>query len=167
MDNLTLGIDPGNKGAIAVFINHKLKSVIDAPTVVKRQGSGRMYCAEGFSAITGQILADMGHSDSYQRVAFVESVHAMPKQGVTSMFYFGYGCGVIDGVLRASGFRVHYVTPQMWKRGLGLIGKDKQASAKTATELYPDFADMFAPKTKDGRAEAALIGYWGIKNYQY
>ena len=31
----------------------------------------------------------------------VENVHAMPKQGVASMFKFGFGCGIIRGVTGA------------------------------------------------------------------
>jgi crossover junction endodeoxyribonuclease RuvC len=95
----------------------------------------------------------------------VESVHAMPGQGVTSMFTFGQGFGVILGICCHAGYtelnhRLVLVTPQKWKTFHGLIGCDKTASIARAMSLYP--GEGFRPsararKPSDGMAEAALI----------
>lgn len=76
-------------------------------------------------------------------VCVIESVHAMPGQGVTSMFTFGRGYGFLLGVLMSHSFKIVTVTPQRWQKELGL-GKsegDKPAWKRKlkakAEQLYP------------------------------
>ena len=83
----------------------------------------------------------------------------MPGQGVASMFNFGMGYGIIQGVVSALGIPYELVTPQSWKKRAGLIGKDKDNARTMAQQLYPD-----APlgRKKDiGRADALLIARFG------
>lgn len=47
------------------------------------------------------------------------------------------------------------------RRALGL-SPDKGASRRRAIELWPAQSAMFARVKDDGRAEAALIGYWWL-----
>ena len=96
-------------------------------------------------------------------VAVIEDVHAMPKQGVASMFKFGRSLGIAEGVLAGNGCSLRYVTPTKWKRALGL-NQDKGASRRRAIELWPSKAGLFKRVKDDGRAEAALIGWWWLKH---
>lgn len=76
---------------------------------------------------------------------YLEAVHAMPGQGVTSMFTFGRNYGFILGVLMALGARVVLVQPRKWQQAIGITpaakGAPKSAhKAKLKAEaqrLYP------------------------------
>ena len=94
-------------------------------------------------------------SDDYEVV--IEAVHAQPKQGVSSTFKFGKAYGQLVGMAQLMNTRYHFVSPQRWKRDLG-ITSNKEDGLKLARELFPD-----APLTRKkdhNRAEALLIAYW-------
>ena len=145
---IIIGIDPGVTGAIGCLSP-------DAPT---------------------PLVWDMPPNprDLYERLvsfhpmvsvsAIVEQAQAMPKQGVSSTFKTGYGYGVIIGVLASLGIPYETVTPSVWKRAMGLQGKDKDASRSLARCYWPD-----APlsRVKDhGRAEALLIAEYGRRKHE-
>lgn len=149
MSAIIIAVDPGKTGAVAALDQDgNLHDTWDMPVIDKR------VCAP--------LLADL--LVPLQRVAelcVIEDVHAMPKQGVTSMFTFGRGLGVVEGVALGAGIPVRWVSPAKWKRALGL-SPDKGASRRRAIELWPAQSAMFARVKDDGRAEAALIGYWWL-----
>lgn len=151
-----LGIDPGVKGGIALLsLERGLIEVLDMPSAVVRVGKGnktRILPAE-----LARYLAR--HSPAH---AYVEAVHAMPSQGVSSTFAFGQALGQVEGVLAALGVPVSYVTPQAWKRALQ-VKADKGTSRQRAMQLWPALAGSFARVRDDGRAEAALIGLYGLR----
>jgi crossover junction endodeoxyribonuclease RuvC len=79
------------------------------------------------------------------------------------MFGFGRSLGVVEGVLAALNVPVTYVAPATWTKALGkAAGKD--ASRQRAIELFPAMSEHFKRVKDDGRAEAALIAMWGIRN---
>ena len=141
-----LGIDPGVTGAIAV-----LRPEWEYSHVVEDMPSNPRDLWEMLKPWT------MCH-------AIVEQAQAMPKQGVSSTFKTGYGYGVIIGVLASLGIPYETVTPSVWKRAMGLQGKDKDASRSLARCYWPD-----APlgRVKDhGRAEALLIAEYGRRKHE-
>ena len=84
----------------------------------------------------------------------MEQVHSMPGQGVASTFKFGRAVGAIDAVADMMFGVWHIVSPQRWKKSMG-VTQDKLKSLNLARELWPN-----APlsRMKDhGRAEALLI----------
>lgn len=95
--------------------------------------------------------------------AWVEDVHAMPRQGVTSSFNFGMSTGIVRGVLAARLIPVHFVSPALWKRHFQL-GADKQQARLRATNLFPEHADLFRRRLDDGRAEALLLAVYGARH---
>ena len=150
-----IGVDPGNFGAIALFEGNQLISIHDMP-IVSMERNGKIknsMSAQQFAFILKDLRIDY---------ACVERVGSMPGQGVSSVFAFGRSAGVIEGVLAALEIPITYVTPTKWQQSMNRgIGKD--ASRHRAMELYPKFADYFKLKKHDGRAEAVLIGAYGIK----
>ena len=80
----------------------------------------------------------------------------MPKQGVASSFKFGVSKGVIIGILVALDIPTSYVTPTVWKKGMGL-NADKERSRKAALDRWPLSKELFRLKKHADRAEAALI----------
>lgn len=140
------GIDPGRGGGIAV---------------IREDGSvaTSVFDEAGYKSI----LQSLNGSS----LVIVEDVHAMPKQGVTSMFNFGFNKGWILGVLYALGIPTQLVSPQKWKRAFGLDG-DKQKSIACASRLFPN-ANLFATprckKSHDGICEALLMAEYGRRAY--
>jgi len=140
-----IGIDPGKGGAIAVI--HEDGTIVTS-----------VFTEEEYLKVISQ------HQYSF---AIVEDVHAMPKQGVTSMFNFGYNKGWIMGILYAYTIPTELVSPQKWKKMFSLNG-EKQKSIDCARRLFPQ-ANLFAtPRCKkphDGIAEALLMAEYGRRVY--
>jgi len=91
---------------------------------------------------------------------FIENVHAMPKQGVSSSFRFGDGFGQLKGVIAALQLPSTRVAPAEWKKALKL-GRDKEQSRYRASKLYPSGAAAWPRKKDNGIAEAVLIAHYG------
>lgn len=149
-----VGIDPGFGGAIAIFKDGHINSILDMP-VVKVDGKTNLNIA----AI--QIAFNQLNSESV--TAVVEAVHAMPGQGVTSMFRFGYQLGVLHALIVGMGWNLETVTPQSWKKEFGLLGQPKEAALACAIKLFPVRKVNFERKKDIGRADAALIGLYAIR----
>lgn len=140
-----IGVDPGAKGGIAV---------------IRDDGSAELapFTKENYLRVV---------SCHKCGVAVVEKVHAMPSQGVTSMFSFGENFGWIQGLLFAFSIPCVLVPPQTWKRHFGLIfphGTDKneikRRSIEKARALFPLANLLPTPRCKkesDGMAEALLM----------
>jgi crossover junction endodeoxyribonuclease RuvC len=144
---LTLGIDPGLSGAVAV-LDHagELVSVTDLP-VIRDLSLAWIDGGELQSII---LTALQGR----QARALIERVSSMPGQGIASSFLFGVGFGSVLSVLQALRIPLEFVTPGVWKKSYGL-SKDKHASLHKARLLFPS-AELHLAK-HDGRAEALLI----------
>jgi len=153
-----IGIDPGLDGAVAIINGTGNLVVIDMPTVtVERNGKSKRQVS---ATELAQILASHNSNNCH---VFVEKVSAMAGQGVTSVFSFGRSFGMIEGILAAFRLPVTYVAPATWVKAVGR-GQGKDASRARAMELFPENQADFKLKKFDGRADAALIAYWGTKN---
>ena len=89
----------------------------------------------------------------------IESVSAMPGQGVTSMFNFGKGFGWILGILDAYAVPYELVRPQKWKKEFS-ITSDKNTSIAVCKRLFPWVSLLPTErcrKDNDGMAEALLL----------
>lgn len=141
-----IGIDPGKSGAIAV---------------IKNDGS---IVTHVFDEVEYMNIV----CNSPGSLAIVEDVHAMPKQGVSSMFSFGYNKGWSVGVLSAFGCLVRLVSPMKWKAHYGLLNCDKSASVRVAQSIFPGvnlFPTKRCKKPSDGIAEALLMAEYGRRTY--
>lgn len=105
--------------------------------------------------------------ESKPLVAFVESVAAMPKQGVASTFSFGTGFGLLRGILCGLGIPYRLVKPQEWQ-GVVLAGLNrsnpKAAAYLFASRAWPtlDFrANERCTKAHDGLVDALCIAEFG------
>lgn len=152
---ITLGIDPGLSGAWAMLDQRGKVLGCDVLPVIRDQGTAWI---DGPFLLTQLFAADLERSIYDQKVAYVERVHAMPKQGVTSVFTFGMGFGSILPTLQHAGFSIRFVTPNVWKKSLGLT-KDKSLSRDRARLMFPS---VRLDRVKDtNMAEALLIAHYG------
>ena len=154
--SVIIGIDPGITGAIAVLDKDttKIIQLEDMPITPDGKGKKNKVSGTGIKRVLGQYSPD----DVFMVV--LEQVHAMPGQGVSSMFSFGRSYGAIEAAVGVLGFSLVYVTPQRWKRTAGLIGALKDASRGKVLDLYPDAS--VHRKKDSGRADAVLIARYGI-----
>ena len=140
-------IDPGITGAICIHDEGRY-TFFDMPVLSMRNGKKR---------VDGQALATILKGCTH---VAIEEVSAMPGQGVTSMFGFGYSAGVCAGVCGALGASVHMVSPRSWKAWCGLIGTDKDFSRTLAIQRYPELAEHLQRKKDIGRADALWLCLW-------
>lgn len=153
---LTLGVDPGQTGAIAAIADGVPVGFIDMPTVERKAG-GQQVDAEKLGADLRALIAK--HHGAYV-YGVIEQVNALPKQGSASGFRFGQSDGIARGVLGALGIRLISVPPQTWKRYLRLTGLDKDAARLHVIQRYPALADQLKRKKDVGRADALLVALW-------
>ena len=153
-----LGIDSGIHGAIAVLTeNGALLTVVDMPSAVVKVGKSNK------TRVMPQALALFiaAHKPVH---AYVEAVHAMPGQGVSSMFAFGQAFGQVEGVLAALGVPITYVTPTVWKKAMQ-VSALKGSSRTRAMQLWPAQAAEFVRVRDADKAEACLLALYGLRQY--
>lgn len=142
-----LGIDVGMSGALSFYDGTELMCY-RMPTF-ERNKTHRL---------DGRRIAEIVKTNQPTH-AWIEQVNAF-GMGATSAYNFGFGCGLIEGVLSSLGIPFSYVTPQVWKKAMQ-CPTDKSAARMRATQLLPAFADNWALKRDDGVAEASLIALYG------
>ena len=164
MRKVYVGIDPGKEGAV-VRLHVEFPGsaqVYDTPVLRSRGSAKTVYDEPEMARVLRQAAAVR---DGFHALVVIEKVHAMPRQGVTSSFNFGRGFGVVEGVFAAMGRPVTYVSPAKWKKAMGLTA-DKGVSRRRAIEQWPAHGKHFARVKDDGRAEAALIALWHLRQRQ-
>ena len=148
MNKYIIGVDPGINGSISIltdngeYVDHLLMPKMKVGT------KNRVNSAAVVAWLKQYQCADC---------CYIEKVHAMPGQGVTSMFSFGHSAGIIEGIIVALGIPITLVTPQSWKKKIGLIGKDKDAARTRAIQLYPDIRDLDLKGKGQALADSILI----------
>ena len=96
---------------------------------------------------------------------YVEKVGAMPGNGSVSMFNFGFGCGVIEGVILAKGAAINYIRPQAWKKAVlgAKYPHDKAGAIAFCKDNYPE-VNLILPRCRtphDGIADAICLMHYG------
>ena len=124
---MILGIDVGLDGGLAVLDGANAP----LPAVMPTTGTERRQIDEAALRAWLEDVQLQARQRGQPLTAYVESVSAMPKQGVASMFSFGCGYGLVRGIL--CGLRIPYrlVKPQEWQRVVltGLDRRDPKAAA--------------------------------------
>lgn len=138
---ITIGIDPGKNGGIAVI-----------------DELGHAYADKMPETITDMFehFDSLNVSHTGDRRAYIEQVHSSPQMGVKSAFTFGNGFGHLEMALTACGIPFERIRPQAWQKALGCMTKgDKNVSKRRAQELFPSL------KITHSTADALLIAEYG------
>lgn len=157
---ITAGIDPGKKGGLVLLGSSGLPVLVERVPLIKTKVNNKVREVIDYGNMFRVWKQCMEHLDH----VFIEQVTGSLGKGAQSgSFNFGYSAGFIYGIVSAAGVPHTFITPQKWKKIMGLPpGSDKGASIRRAIQLFPDSAAEFARKTVDeGVAEAALIGKAG------
>ncbi len=103
-EKIFIGIDPGKNGGAAI-INEMMDS---EPIITFR-------CPKTPTEMALSLMSTIPVDVSYDDVlVLIEHVHAMPKNGVVSMFSFGQNLGHWEGILGAFELNVEYAGPRTW-----------------------------------------------------
>ena len=142
------GLDPGKSGGMAKWCNGKIVKVCAMPIA-------------GKTLDLPAIASWLSYKNEGTVVAYIEKVGAMPLQGVTSMFTFGFVTGCLHGILSALKIPFYLVPPQTWKKVV-LAGTphDKQSTIEFVMRAYPYVnlrATARSVKPHDGIADAICI----------
>jgi crossover junction endodeoxyribonuclease RuvC len=148
-----VGIDPGVDGGLAAITPEGLV----LRTMPMFEAGGKRFLDER------EIVRWMMDFAIRNARVFIESVHAMPKQGVASMFTFGTGWGQVRGICAGLGLSYELVRPQEWQREL-LAGQPEGSEYLVASRLWPAAewrATDRSRKPHSGIVDAALIAEYG------
>jgi crossover junction endodeoxyribonuclease RuvC len=149
--SLTLGIDPGVTGALAVLDNRELLSVEDLPMIA----DGALKWIDASTLLPRLIDLKAGRAMH----AIVERQQAMPAQGRSTAVVIGLALGSLLATLQAAGCSIEFTTAAKWKGALGL-SQDKAASLNRARLLYPTAS--LDRRRDHNRAEALLLAHWAV-----
>lgn len=143
-----LAVDPGLSGAVCLL------------------GNGLLHAKRDFKSLP-HLAHSVAHFGPLADYAVMENVHAMPGQGVCSMFSFGRAAGAADGALAVSlrsEIEVEYVTPQKWqqwyRKELGIPKEEEFDARAIALKLLPDYSELFRRKKDHNTADAILLAVW-------
>lgn len=151
---MIVGIDPGFTGAWFALHPTGCGFEYDDLDVL---GSGRDKHLNAMKLVDQMKTIRLIHNIE---LIVVEKVTSSPQMGVASSFRFGETFGAIRGVVAALEVRVEYVAPAIWKRALK-VSADKDKARMRAQELMPACRAAWPLKKHDGRAEAALLAWYG------
>lgn len=144
-----IGIDPGVSGAWAVIDE-------DAQIVLVKN-----YLDSSFKDFQEEVFLIL--SDYEISLVAIEKVHAMPGQGVTSMFTFGQNFGGWLATLEVLGLRHVLVRPTKWQKDiLGDVpkGESKARALDFAKSMFPEQKFL---KSHHGKVDAVLLAFWARK----
>jgi len=154
-----LGIDPGLTGGIALLTE---SSPADTGSSLNLWVMPTTRWTKDRRMVDDVELSNILRSNGPIDHAFIELVHAMPKQGACSMFSFGAGWGMVRGI--CAGLQIPYslVTPQQWQKVM-LAGHPKGSEKTVASGYWPAecFIARGCRKIHDGLLDAALIAEYG------
>lgn len=133
-----VGVDPGQNGALACIGYTPDKPIRVVGRVVYVLPFSKLTERDIFESITTLVCG--ARDNDLEVIGVLELVHSMPKQGVSSMFKFGYNFGLLEMCLIATGVGYTKVTPQKWQKTLGCNrrkGEGKNATKRRAQQLFP------------------------------
>ncbi|MGL4811868.1 MAG: hypothetical protein ACRCXM_08830 [Beijerinckiaceae bacterium] len=141
---ILLGCDPGVNGALALFDTSEKRVIThDMPD-------------------TTATLFDLIGTFPKVAVCMIEKPFYPKVIGVKNVAKIAEAYGRIKAVLFSHGIPLREVTPRDWKAALNL-SDSKAASRELAGALFPDDADQWKRVRDDGRAEAALLAWYGLR----
>jgi len=143
-----LGIDPGKKGGIALLEADKPSAVYQVQTWPMPD--------------TTRALHDLIAGLPIIKICMLEKPFYPQIIGITNAAVIAEAYGILKGALAWRDIPFREIRPNDWKKSLN-VSTDKNLARQRASEFFPDNADQWKLAKQDGRAEAALIAWFGMK----
>ena len=147
MSKITIGIDPGLYGAVAI-INDQMEvvGIFDMPTIL---------ISSGRKEIDTATLADMIYN-SVQRTACKAFIERPNARSNNSAFSIGEGFGSAKGVLAGLDINFEILSETVWRGKIGFVnGKD--GAEQKVIGIFSSDQDLLS----NHRPQALLIAYYG------
>ena len=168
----TVGCDPGKTGGLALLEDEALVDLILMPSyegpsrgfklAFRKDGTPYQRAVKGKQFVDFVKVRDILQEWRWRYLEppdiVIEDVHAMPEQGVTGAFSFGFDTGHVHGIALGLGYAPRKVHGATWKAESG-VSALKETSIAKAKGIW-----THALLDKDGCAEAALIARWGFRH---
>ena len=140
---LLLGCDPGRNGAFALMDKAELTvQTFDMPDTM----AGMHDLVASFPPV---------------RAVIIEKPFYPHIIGTRTVAVIAENYGALRSTFLWRDMPCFDVRPAEWKKALNL-NSSKDASREKASQFFPGSADQWALKKHDGRAEAALIAWYGL-----
>lgn len=183
MYDVIVGIDPGYKGATAIYSLRRdaLVDLQDCPVIVVDEKKGKKVRKvthykkqEMYKQLVTALSFTEPRGQKDRVLVILERVHAMPKQGTCSMFTLGYGYGLWDMAVTIAGMHLFAVHPTTWTADLfkdvPKFDDTKARSIAYAKAMFPGVRLVGdSPRCrvdKDGRADAICLALYGAKHWR-
>jgi crossover junction endodeoxyribonuclease RuvC len=158
---IIVGIDCGVHGAIArldrfMRDGNFVLNIEDMPTlkIKKRKGQPSQIDVPQLARIIDEMTCGAD-------LIVIEQAQMIPGTGQISQVAQQWkNFGLAYGMAASSFRRVELVQPSQWKRALH-CPRDKDGARQRASQLLPQHAGLWKLKKDDGRAEAALLAFYG------
>lgn len=163
---IVLGIDPGLTGGLACVVGlpgekARLLDAGDIPTTGEK--------AKRRVDVLAVMQWIRQHAPDH---AVIERAQAMPSlpdkngirrgMGASSSFNYGRAVGALETCAEGLLIPLTVIESTAWKKAHALIKTGKEDSRQRAIKLFPGNHSFFARKMDHGRAEAALIAWYGL-----
>lgn len=160
--NLFIGIDIGKSGGVAI-VDEEGEILFLKPMPEYHE----------FARFMLNALDEYVESTNVIIECTMEHVGAMPGEGVSSVFKFGYGSGLIYGTmvmlseLHIPVLMPERISPMLWKKMFGLLGKDlsKYDKKKLSVDYVNKKYKMNLTYSKNGLADALLIAEYSRRMF--
>lgn len=157
---ISVGVDPGVTGALAIVPTGGSASVFDTPT------KKPMFGKRVIDVIAAKALLPEFRQSPPPYTVFIEDVGGMRGDAPSSSFNFGFTTGMWHALFDLLKIKVILVGIQSWKKAFGLWGIADEKMRKTAarvkaSDLFPHLAPQLERVKDHGRAEALLIAEYG------
>lgn len=161
MTDYVLGIDPGAKGALALYNCQQalIENVWDMPfyttTLTTGKKKNRVNIPHLFNIMNKVVSGINAETDTIH--IHIELVSAWKDQSAAAAFSFGYESSVPHTIARVLGIEPVMVPPASWKRKFGLQATVKDASRQLVLQLFPYLSNKLKHKKDVDKADAVLI----------
>ena len=173
---ILIGCDPGVTGAVSLFLGRSLMGVKDMPSdkiITEAKGADIRDLIGGpkehkSHRLNPYKLAAVLRewSEGHSVILLREDVHPRGGQGAVTSGTLMESVGVIDGIAATLGFQIEKVDPSVWKRVMG-VNDVKSMSCQRAIKEFPLWRDTFKRVMDHNRAEAALLGLYGVRHLSH
>lgn len=160
-----VGIDPGLDGGLTTLSTSDTGriGVVDSepmPTIGGSKGK-RLISLAG---VKNFLLA------AQPDLVIIERVSAMPGQGVSSMFNFGYGVGLLEGIVFTLGLQQQFVLPQAWQKIVlkGIPRDNAKPSQIFCQRTFPNVDWRGTERSKvphNGKTDSCCLAYYGLTEH--
>ena len=153
---LTVGIDPGAKGAIGIY-NKKTKQIDGTFELPKKSGGRKSVEVDGLSVYN--LLHQF--ADIISCVCIESPLYKLGEDGAAVVCERFENFGIIRGAVEVLKVKHFCAVPSVWKKRTGL-SSDKNESISLAISMFPEQKHLFPAHKFHDIAEACLLAHYAF-----